>query len=265
MTQYTHGHHESVLRSHLTRTVENSAGYLVDHLRPGMTVLDVGCGPGTITAGIAERVAPGAVVGIDNAPEILDTARATARDRGVDNVRFEVGDVYAIDAEPDTFDVVHAHQVLQHLVDPIAALAEMRRVCRPDGIVAARDSDYAAMTWYPLVPGLARWLALYHDVTRSNDAEADAGRRLNSWARAAGFSDVQCSASAWCFATPEEREWWGGTWAERVVSSRIAEQAVERNLATKAELHEIASAFREWAAADDGWFAILHGEILCTP
>ena len=265
MTQYTHGHHESVLRSHLTRTVENSAAYLVDRLRPGIAVLDVGCGPGTITAGIAERVAPGAVVGIDNAPEILDTARATARDRGVDNVRFEVGDVYAIDAEPDTFDVVHAHQVLQHLVDPIAALAEMRRVCRPDGIVAARDSDYAAMTWYPLVPGLARWLALYHDVTRSNDAEADAGRRLNSWARAAGFSDVQCSASAWCFATPEEREWWGGTWAERVVSSRIAEQAVERNLATKAELHEIASAFREWAAADDGWFAILHGEILCTP
>ena len=265
MTQYTHGHHESVLRSHLTRTVENSAAYLVDRLRPGIAVLDVGCGPGTITAGIAERVAPGAVVGIDNAPEILDTARATARDRGVDNVRFEVGDVYAIDAEPDTFDVVHAHQVLQHLVDPIAALAEMRRVCRPDGIVAARDSDYAAMTWYPLVPGLARWLALYHDVTRSNDAEADAGRRLNSWARAAGFSDVQCSASAWCFATPEEREWWGGTWAERVVSSRIAEQAVERNHATTAELHEIASPFREWAAADDGWFAILHGEILCTP
>lgn len=265
MTQYTHGHHESVLRSHLTRTVENSAAYLVDRLRPGMAVLDVGCGPGTITAGIAERVAPGTVVGIDNAPEILDTARGTARDRGVGNVRFEVGDVYAIDAEAQTFDVVHAHQVLQHLVDPVAALVEMRRVCRPDGVVAARDSDYAAMTWYPLVPGLDRWLALYHDVTRSNRAEADAGRRLHSWARAAGFSDVRCSASAWCFATPEEREWWGGTWAERVVSSRIAEQALERSLATEAELHEIASAFREWAADDDGWFAILHGEIVCTP
>jgi ubiquinone/menaquinone biosynthesis C-methylase UbiE len=265
VTQYTHGHHESVLRSHLTRTVENSAGYLVDHLRPGMTVLDVGCGPGTITAGIAERIAPGRVLGIDNAPEILDTARATAHDRGVDNVDFAVGDVYAIDADHASFDVVHAHQVLQHLVDPVAALAEMRRVCRPDGVVAARDSDYAAMTWYPLVPALDRWLALYHDVTRSNGAEADAGRRLYSWARAAGFSDVRCSASAWCYATPEQREWWGGTWAERVVSSRLAQQAVERELATEAELHDIASAFREWAAADDGWFAVLHSEILCTP
>ena len=264
MTQYTHGHHESVLRSHLTRTVENSAAYLVDRLRRGVDVLDVGCGPGTITADIAERVAPGTVVGIDNATEILDTARATARDRGVDNVRFEIGDAYAIDAEPDTFDLVHAHQVLQHLADPVAALVEMRRVCRSDGVVAARDSDYAAMTWYPLVPALDRWLALYHDVTESNGAEADAGRRLHSWARAAGFSEVRCSASAWCYATPEQRDWWGGLWAERVVSSRLAEQAVERGLASEAELDEIASAFREWAAADDGWFAVLHGEILCT-
>jgi SAM-dependent methyltransferase len=265
VSQYTHGHHESVLRSHLTRTVENSAAYLVDRLRPGVEVLDVGCGPGTITADIAERVAPGTVVGIDNAPEILETARATARDRGVDNVRFEVGDVYALEAGSETFHVVHAHQVLQHLTDPVAALVEMRRVCRPDGVVAARDSDYAAMTWYPLVPALDRWLALYHDVTRSNGAEADAGRCLHAWGRAAGFSEVQCSASAWCYATPEQRDWWGGLWAERVVSSRLGEQALARGLATEAELHEIASAFREWAAADDGWFAVLHGEVLCTP
>lgn len=265
MTQYTHGHHESVLRSHLTRTVENSAAYLIERLRPGVEVLDVGCGPGTITADIAERVAPGTVIGIDNAPEILDTARATARDRGVENVRFEIGDVHAIDAAPETYDVVHAHQVLQHLADPVGALVEMRRVCRPDGVVAARDSDYAAMTWYPLVPALDRWLALYHDVTRSNGAEADAGRRLHSWARAAGFSEVRCSASAWCYATPEQRDWWGGTWAERVVSSRLAEQALERNLATEGELDEIASAFRAWAEADDAWFAVLHAEIVCTP
>jgi SAM-dependent methyltransferase len=265
VTQYTHGHHESVLRSHLTRTVENSAAYLIERLRPGIEVLDVGCGPGTITADIAERVAPGAVIGIDNAPEILDTARATASDRGVENVRFEIGDVHAIDAAPETYDVVHAHQVLQHLSDPVGALVEMRRVCRRNGVVAARDSDYAAMTWYPLVPALDRWLALYHDVTRSNGAEADAGRRLHSWARAAGFSEVRCSASAWCYATPEQRDWWGGTWAERVVSSRLADQPLERNLATEDELDEIALAFRAWAEADDAWFAVLHGEIVCTP
>ncbi|HXY92924.1 MAG TPA: methyltransferase domain-containing protein [Acidimicrobiia bacterium] len=263
--QYTHGHHESVLRSHATRTVENSAAYLIPRLRAGQEVLDVGCGPGTITADLAARVAPGHVLGIDNAPEILDLARETAAARSVTNVSFAVGDVYHLDAADGGFDVVHAHQVLQHLTDPVAALREMRRVCRADGVVAARDSDYAAMTWYPELPPLDRWLVLYHDVTRSNGAEADAGRRLLAWARAAGFSDVQSSASAWCFATAAQRAWWGGTWAERVVESRIAEQAVERGLATPAELHEIAAAFMEWSASDDAWWAVLHGEVLCTP
>ena len=84
-------------------------------------------------------------------------------------------------------------------------------------------------------------------------------------ARAAGFSDVQCSASAWCFATPDERAWWGDIWAERVVASRLGEQAVDRGLATDADLSAIAAGFREWAAHPDAWFAVLHGEILCTP
>ena len=173
--------------------------------------------------------------------------------------------MYALDFPDASFDVVHAHQVLQHLTDPVAALREMRRVCKPDGVVGARDSDYAAMTWYPEIPALTRWLSLYHDVTRSNGAEADAGRRLRAWALAAGFSDVRGSASAWCYSTPDEREWWGGLWAERVVASRFGEQAVERGLATAEELGEIADGWRAWTAADDGWFAILHGEILGTP
>jgi SAM-dependent methyltransferase len=265
LDQYTHGHHESVLRSHRTRTVENSAAYLIPRLRPGLTVLDVGCGPGTITVDLARRVAPGTVVGIDNAPEILDVARDGAATAGVDNVRFVVGDVYALDDADATFDVVHAHQVLQHLTDPVLALREMRRVCRSDGVVAARDSDYAAMTWYPLFPALDRWLALYHDVTRSNGAEADAGRRLLAWAHAAGFSSVEASASVWCYATPAEREWWGGLWAQRVVASRFAELATARGLATRAELDDIARAFSEWSQSDDAWFAVLHGEVLCSP
>jgi hypothetical protein len=132
-------------------------------------------------------------------------------------------------------------------------------------VVAARDSDYAAMTWYPPSAELDRWLELYHAITTTNDAEADAGRRLRAWARAAGFTDVQSSASAWCFATPEERGWWGGLWADRITDSRFAEQAITRGFSGRAELSQIAEAFRTWARDDDAWFAVLHGEILCTP
>jgi SAM-dependent methyltransferase len=262
---YTHGHHESVLRSHRWRTAENSAGYLLDTFTPGARVLDVGCGPGTITIDIASRVAPGTVVGIDREPEVLASAREAAREAGVDNVTFDVGDVYALAFPDDTYDVVHAHQVLQHLTDPVAALVEMRRVCAPGGVVAARDSDYASFTWFPDDPRLTRWLALYHEVARGNDAEPDAGRHLLQWARAAGFSAVDATASAWCFASDADRAWWGGLWADRVVASAFAEQAVDRGLATPAELDDLAAAWREWSASPDAWFGILHGEIRATP
>ncbi len=162
----------------------------------------------------------------------------------------------------DTFDVVHAHQVLQHVADPVQALREMRRVCKPGGIVAARDADYAGFTWFPQLPALDRWMTLYSAAARANGGEPDAGRRLLSWAQHAGFADVTPSGGLWCFATPETRDWWGGMWADRIVESALARQLVDSGMATPAELDEIASAWRHWAAAPDGWLGIPHGEIL---
>lgn len=262
---YTHGHHESVLRSHRWRSAQNSAAYLLPHLRPGQDLLDVGCGPGTITVDLARLVAPGRVVGVDRVEEPLAAARADAAAHGVANVTYATGDAYRLDHPDESFDVVHAHQVLQHLADPVAALAEMRRVCRPGGRVAARDADYAAMAWFPADARLDRWLALYRAVARANGGEPDAGRRLLSWARAAGFAEVAPSASVWCFATPEDRAWWGGTWAERVTASSLADQVAERGLATRDDLADLADAWTTWSRRDDAWFAVPHGEVRCRP
>jgi SAM-dependent methyltransferase len=260
---YTHGHHESVLRSHKWRTAENSAAYLLPHLKPGMRLLDVGCGPGTITIDLARRVAPGQVIGLDRVEEPLESARTDAVEAGVDNVTFQTGDAYALPFDDDSFDVVHAHQVLQHLTDPVAALREMRRVCRPGGIVAARDSDYAAKTWFPAFPLLDRWMELYQAIARGNHAEPNAGRRMLSWGLAAGFDDITPSAATWCFATPADREWWGGLWADRVTGSAFADQVLARRLADRDELERIAAAWRDWASQPDGWYLVVHGEILC--
>jgi len=262
--RYTHGHHEAVLRSHRWRTVANSAAYLIPHLAPGSHLLDVGCGPGTITLDFAGRIAPGRVVGIDAAESVIELARAEQADRHIRNVEFRTADVYALDIPDDTFDVVHAHQVLQHLTDPVAALVEMRRVCRPGGVVAVRDADYAAMTWHPATPELDRWLDVYHRVARHNGAEPDAGRRLKSWALAAGFTDLTCTASAWCFASADERAWWAGTWAQRVTESALAEQAVAAGISSAAELADIAGGWRTWADAPDAWFAVLNAEIVAV-
>jgi SAM-dependent methyltransferase len=274
---YTHGHHESVLRSHRWRTAENSAAYLLPHLRHGQSLLDIGCGPGTITVDLAARVAgdargagpdrrspgPGRVTAVEVSAGALELAQAYAAERGQDNIDFVVADVHALDLPDGAFDVVHAHQVLQHLADPVRALTEMRRVCRPGGVVAARDGDYAGFTWYPQVPELDEWLRLVRRAVRDNGGEPDAGRRLPSWARAAGFTEVTASASAWCFASAAERQWWGGMWADRIEHSDVARQLVVGGLANPGDLARIAAAWREWAACADGWFAALNGEILC--
>lgn len=261
---YTHGHHESVLRSHRWRTAENSAAYLLPNLQPGMTLLDVGCGPGTITVDLAAVVAPGHVLGIDASADVIAQATTEAANRGVE-VSFQVGDAYALDLPDGSVDVVHAHQVLQHLNDPVAALVEWRRVTKPGGIVAARDADYGAFTWFPADPRLDRWCDLYRAQARANDAEPDAGRRMLSWALAAGFERDQIAAtgSVWCYTTPEERAWWGGLWADRVTISDLARQLAESGRSTTEELATLADAWRQWAAADDGWFIVPNGEIIC--
>ena len=261
MDTYTHGHAEAVLQSHRWRNAANSAAYLLPSLRAGLDLLDVGCGPGTITVDLAALVAPGRVLGIDVTDAPLAEARGLAERTGA-SVVFEVGDVYALAEDDDSFDVVHAHQVLQHLTDPVAALREMARVCRPGGVVAVRDVDYGAFVTFPADEGLDRWLDLYHRVARRNGAEPDAGRRLLSWAHAAGLRDVVATTSSWCYASPAERQWWGDSWAGRATASSFAEQAVAYGLATPAELEEIAAAWRRWRDADDGWLGMLHGELL---
>ena len=261
--KYTHGHHESVLRSHQRRTAEDSAAYLLPHLAPGLSVLDIGCGPGTITADLAVRVAPGSVLAVDQFVDVLNIARAEAQRRNLSNVSFARADVHKLDLPDDAFDVVHAHQVLQHVADPVQALREMRRVCRPGGVVAARDADYAGFIWYPRIPALDLWLDLYEKAARANRSEPDAGRHLLSWALEAGFGDISPTGSLWCYATPATREWWGGMWADRILHSGVARELLALGLATTTQLEEMSAAWRAWAAAPDGWPAIPHGELLC--
>jgi len=257
---YTHGHHEAVLRSHRSRTVENSAAYLLPHLRPGLDLLDVGCGPGSLTVDLARQVDPGRVVGIDLSAEVI--AEASSVVATVANVSFIAGDFRTTTFEPASYDVVHAHQVLQHLRDPVGALRAMRALTRPNGVVAIRDSDYSAMTWAPASSPLERWRQIYLAVTRHNGAEADAGRWLLRWAHQAGFADVTYSTSTWTFATPSARQWWAELWAERTRHSAFAVQAVEYGIATGGEMEDAAAGWQAWATDEDAVFVVPHGEVI---
>ena len=260
--RYTHGHSAAVLSAHSRRGAADSAAYLLAHLSAGMDLLDVGCGPASITADLAERVAPGRVVALDAASDALQAARATLSERGLsEQVEVTCGDVMALPFEDASFDVVHAHQVLQHLSDPVGALAEMRRVTRPGGIVAVRDAVYSAMTWFPEPAGMEQWRSVYMATARANGGEPDAGSRLLSWARAAGLRQVEASASTWCYATPADHAWHSETWAQRCLTS-FGPRAVELGLADRADLEAMAQAWRQWGDSGDAWFVVVHGEVL---
>lgn len=257
---YTHGHHQSVVDSHATRSIADSATYLAPFLEPGQSLLDVGCGPGTITVEFCDRVAPGPVLGIDVSDDVVANARARFPDT---TASFETMDLYALPLDDDTYDVCHAHQVLQHVTDPVRALVEMRRVVKPGGIIAVRDADYAAMHWSPDTPSLDEWMRVYQQVAKSNDAEPNAGRHLQRWAREAGLSDISASTSTWLYATPERTAWLSSTWAQRSTQSAFAEQAVERGFASADEMQAIATGWREWGAGEHPWFVMVHGELIC--
>ena len=256
--QYLHGHHDSVLRSHRWRTAENSAAYLLGDLGPTTRLLDVGCGPGTITADLARLLPEGLVIGIDASEDAVTEAA-----RSFPDVEFLAADLMALPFPDGSFDVIHLHQVLQHLKDPVGAMVELRRLLAPGGLLAARDADYGAMTWSPASEGLERWLELYEACGRAVGGEPDAGRHLPAWARAAGFTDVAASESSWVYASPEDLAWWGSLWADRAVSSGFADVAIERGLADRALLEEIAAAWRAFAVAPEGSFTVPHGEVLC--
>lgn len=259
---YTHGHHPAVVAAHSQRTAAEAAAFLLPELRPGMSVLDVGCGPGSITRGLADAVGKsGTVVGIDNTARAVAVARQEAHQPWL---RFEVASVYELPFADSSFDVAYGHQVMQHLIDPASALGEINRILRPGGLIAVRDADYGTMTHYPPTQEIDLWLELYHDVARANGGEPDAGRRLGEWVASAGFVSPRAGSSTWTYATGAQRREWADLWADRVVESRFGDRAVELGFADRATLARIAEGWRRWAATENAWFAFIHGEILAA-
>jgi ubiquinone/menaquinone biosynthesis C-methylase UbiE len=208
--KYAHGHHDTVLRSHRWRTAQNSAAYLLPHLKPDMKILDIGCGPGNITCDLASLVPQGSVIGMDRVESVVTQAQSLAHERGVGNVSFAVGDVFKLAYADGEFDVVHAHQVLQHLGDPTAALKEMRRVTKSGGIVAARDLSHA-LHW-PETQELVDFKDIFWGISANLGTVPGIGCQFRKFTREAGFKEEELSITAgtWCYASKEELGEWCG-------------------------------------------------------
>lgn len=235
------------------RTLERAATFILPHLRPGLRLLDIGCGPGSITLGLAAAVAPGTVVGVDLRPEMVEQARALATARGVANVRFEVASAYALPFPDTSFDVAFAHTLLLHLREPVAALCEVRRVLHPGGVVGLRDPDLASMCIFPPPALWDEYVALRERVRRHNGGDPAMGRKHRHLLLAAGFARAEASASAENYGSLAATRHYAAVL--RAMMPGFAETALAEGWADQPMLDAMLAGIDAWAEQPDACYA----------
>jgi ubiquinone/menaquinone biosynthesis C-methylase UbiE len=246
------------------RTAETAAGFLMPHLRQGMRVLDCGCGPATITVGLAAAVAPGEVVGIDLAPVQVERARAFARKRDVGNLRFDVGDVTALGFDDAEFDAVFASNVLQYLPEPLGGLREIRRVLRPGGVVGLLDADVSTTRVAPDSPFTREFLPLFFR-WREQGASPYYAPQQRPLLRRAGFVSCQTVTYTETLATPEATHALAEGLVEILSMPSLVALAAQNGWADE-KLEELSAGARAWGEDPDAlWTAIQFGAVGWAP
>jgi SAM-dependent methyltransferase len=260
---YSVGYDDATIEFFRARRGATHAGFLLPQLRSGQRLLDGGCGPGTITLDLAELVAPGMTMGVDVEPGLVALARREALARGASSTRFAAADLCSLPLADGAFDAVFLHGVLEHLPDPVAALAEARRVLARGGVLGARHADFGGFLLEPAAAPLTEFVPLFRALMLRNGGDPEAGRHQPRWLRTAGFARVHVSASYDCWTrTPEDTERSARFLAQLVGHSDFARQAREAGLAGADTLGRMSRAFEAWGRDPCAFAAEAWGEAL---
>ena len=237
------------------RTAGSAAGFLLPYLQPGMSVVDVGCGQGTITAGLAEAVAPGNVVGFDLQEDHILSAQRLAGERGLANLTFRIGDVYNPPFEPESFDVAYANAVLSHLSHPDDAIRSIWSVLKPGGLIALRDRGggyfVSGRNEREVARAYEMLAALIEETSQNPYGSQTIGQVLNRLCRGAGFESASVTGS-WTIDSTATVAAQGRSSA---LPGPLAERALELGLTYQAELTELNRKYVEWLDDVDGYLA----------
>jgi SAM-dependent methyltransferase len=240
--------------AHGRRTAARNAAFFLPHLERGMRVLDAGCGPGSITLGLADAVAPGEVVGIDLSGKILEKARSLATERGCANVRFEEADLCALPFEEGAFGAVFAHAVLQHLGEPARALRELYRVLQPGGVIGVADADYDGALYWPDDPLLPRSMEIVASM-REARGNARIGKQLRSLLADAGFVQTRATVTGGADGDAGSASATGGFWSTYFTAEPFLDYAVALGLSQREEMAAISHAWRSWSKHPGAFWA----------
>ncbi|CCC11148.1 hypothetical protein SMACR_03852 [Sordaria macrospora] len=273
-TAYAIGHAPSHTKHHEWRTAANSAPRLLPHLQkalasnPNLKLLDIGCGPGTISASLAQHLLPsGNVLATDIADDVLERAKEHAISQGLsvpDNISFQKASVYELPFSDNEFDIVHAHQVLCHLDDPVAATKEMLRVCKPGGLISLREADMRMWCFWPELPSLLKFHALMVEVMLANGGQDKGGRKLVSWVMGAGVKReaIEAGFGTWCYSATEDRKAWGESMIERLRTGQMRQKGIELGLTTEEGVEEMVEGWKRWIEREDAMLGIVNGEVI---
>lgn len=244
------------------RTADTHAAFLLYHLRAGMSLLDCGCGPGTITAGLAQATAPGDAIGIDLEERQLELARENADKLGLSNLTFESGSVYELPFQDASFDAVFSNAMLEHLQDPMAVLKEMYRLLRPGGLIGIRTIDLAATLIAPEDATLKRANEVWLKYRQRCGGDPFIGRRLRALLREAGFARTIGSATSETWGTPQLTRSFMSVLTAEFTGPKITEAAIQEGWADQAQMDDAARALEVWGGHADAFMAIVWCEAL---
>ena len=242
---YTLDFSEEMMVAVLRNTAEASAAHLLPHLRPGLRVLDFGCGPGTITVGLARAVAPGEVHGVDMEASQVEMARSVAAYHQRDNATFHVGDVADLPFDDGYFDVAHGHNVLMHIPDVPTVLSEVKRVLKPGGLIACREMICEASFTYPDFGIMRQSWQVLEDVLAMDDGHPQMGRELKGRLADAGFVNARISASFDTYSTPEDVAFIHG-FVQWFLSPGVTERAIQYGATTENLAESTRAAYDRW-------------------
>ena len=261
---YTMGYSEEFLQLLHRRSAESHAAHLLPHLAPGLNVLDFGCGPGTISVGLATGVAPGELHGIDKEESQINLARSAAVAGGHDNATFHVGDVSDLPFEDNSFDVAHCHAVLMHVPDTKATLAEVKRVLKPGGIISGREFILSSSFLEPGAEETAPAWEIFGSLLAANGGHPQMGRELKRILLEAGFTDVRATASFDFFSSNEDVAFFHAFIMEWFYSPEVIAAATKFGLATQEQFDEWREGIDEWKNHPGAVGAIGFGEAIAT-
>ena len=262
---YTMGFNEEVLEAHRRYTAETSARHLLPYLRPGLRILDFGCGPGIISVGLAKAVAPGELHGVDMEQSQVDLARAIALSQGQSNAIFHVGDATRLQFEDGYFNVAHCHNVLMHIPDTRAVLTEVKRVLKPGGIIGCREMICGSCFTHPNYGGVLResW-EMFEDLLAADDGHPQMGKELKSHILAAGFENIQVTNSFDVYSSPADVAFIHAFAHRWFLSPEIINAAIKYGATTRELCDKIGAAYDQWKEHPGAFCALAFGTAIAN-